>query len=76
MLPGAFDTFGKTIMFVGGILLLVGALIHFGGKFISLGRLPGDLQFQKENFTFYFPIATSILLSIILTIVLNVFFRR
>lgn len=75
MLPG-FDSFGKTLMFWGGILLVAGAVLHFGGKFINLGRLPGDIHFQQENFSFYFPIATSILISIILTIVLNVLFRR
>ncbi|MDR3562716.1 MAG: DUF2905 domain-containing protein [Negativicutes bacterium] len=75
MLP-EFDSFGKTLMFFGVILLIVGALVHFGGKYTSLGRLPGDIRIEKENFSFYFPIVTSILVSVILTIVLNIFSRR
>jgi len=71
-----FDSFGKTLMFFGLILLVVGAVLHFGGKFTALGRLPGDIRIERENFSFYFPIVTSILLSVILTIVLNIFTRR
>ncbi len=70
------DSFGKTLMFFGIILLIMGALFHFGGKWISLGRLPGDVHFEKGNFSFHFPIVTSILLSIILTVILNIFSRK
>jgi hypothetical protein len=75
MLP-EFDSFGKTLMLFGVILLIVGALLHFGGKFTSLGRLPGDIHIEGKNFSFYFPIVTSILVSIILTVILNIFTRR
>lgn len=75
MLPG-FDSFGKTLMIVGVILLAAGALLHFGGKFLPLGRLPGDINIQRENFSFSFPIVTSIVLSILLTVILNLFGRR
>lgn len=75
MLP-EFDSFGKTLMFFGVILLIVGAVLHFGGKFLSLGRLPGDIRVEREHFSFYFPVVTSILLSVILTIILNIFTRR
>lgn len=75
MLP-EFDSFGKTLMLIGLILLVVGATLHFGGKFTALGRLPGDIRIEGKNFSFYFPIVTSILLSVILTIVLNIFTRR
>lgn len=71
-----FESLGKTIMFLGIILVVAGALLHFGGKFTGLGRLPGDIHIEKENFSFYFPLATSILLSIILTVILNIFTRR
>jgi hypothetical protein len=71
-----FDSFGKTLMLIGVILLVVGAALHFGGKFTGLGRLPGDIHIERENFSFYFPIVTSILLSVILTVVLNIFTRR
>lgn len=75
MLPG-FDSFGKTLMIIGGVLLVAGALLHFGGKFMQLGRLPGDIHIQRDNFSFSFPIVTSILLSIILTVILNLFSKR
>lgn len=71
-----FDSFGKTLMSLGILLLIVGAIMHFGGKFLNLGRLPGDIHFQKENFSLHFPIVTSIVVSIILTILLNLFTRR
>jgi len=75
-MPGGFDSFGKTLMLFGAIMMAVGALLYFGGKIPWLGRLPGDIHIERENFSFYFPIVTSILLSIILTIVLNLFGRR
>ena len=66
-----------------GRLLIVGAvvLLVLGGLFVLLGRfgldrLPGDLVFRRGNFTVYFPIGLMILLSIVGTIVLNLFFRR
>lgn len=71
-----FDSLGKMLMFLGAIMLLVGAILYFGGKLTGLGRLPGDISFQKENFSFYFPITTSIILSIVLTIILNIFLKR
>lgn len=68
---GDLSSIGKTIMGVGAILLALGFLITFGGNFFPLGRLPGDIFYRKGNFTFYFPLVTSILLSIVLTIILN-----
>jgi hypothetical protein len=64
---------GKTLVAIGaGILLLGGLLWLSGGTFrhFPIGRLPGDLLIQKEHFTFYFPLATSILLSIGLSLFL------
>ena len=57
---------GKILMGIGGILLLIGFLMQFTG----FGKLPGDIVIRKGNFTFYFPIATSIILSIILSLIL------
>ena len=71
-----FDSIGKTFMIIGLIFLLLGLLIHFGGKIFSLGRLPGDIVIQKGNGTFYFPVVTSILLSVILSLALSFFNRR
>lgn len=71
-----FGSFGKMIMVFGAVLFFVGLLMAFGGKFFNMGRLPGDIYFQKGNFTFYFPIVSSIILSIVLTVVLNFLGRR
>lgn len=72
----AFDSFGKTLIYLGIILVIVGVVLHYGGKFFSLGRLPGDIHWEKGNFSFHFPIVTSLILSILLTVILNLFTRR
>jgi hypothetical protein len=62
---------GKTLIIIGVILIIAGLIIHFAGNKSSwIGHLPGDIRIEKENFTFYFPISTMILLSILLTIIL------
>lgn len=67
---------------IGKVLILVGVIsLVAGGLFVLLGKtgitsLPGDLKFSKGNFRFYFPIGTSIVLSIILTVLLNLFLRN
>lgn len=67
----------KYLIFFGVILLLLGTVFYFLGKLgIGLGKLPGDIIIQKENSTFYFPFATSIIISIALTIILSLFFKR
>lgn len=66
---------GKTLILLGGTLILIGALLSFGGKLPWLGRLPGDIIIQRDNFTFYFPIMTSIVISVLLSL-LFMFFRR
>ncbi|WP_341474393.1 DUF2905 domain-containing protein [Heliorestis acidaminivorans] len=63
-------------MMIGLALIAVGGLLWFLSQFISIGRLPGDISFQKGNMTFYFPLATGLLLSLILTILLNLIGRR
>ena len=59
---------GRTLMLLGGILLVVGALLSFTGRLPWVGRLPGDVSIERENFRFYFPLATSIVISIILSL--------
>ena len=66
---------GKIIIIVGIVTVVIGLVITLGGK-IGLGRLPGDIFIRREGFSFYFPVVTCILLSIVLTIILNIFFRR
>lgn len=66
---------GKFLILVGILIILIGALLLLAGKIPYIGRLPGDIVIQKKNFTFYFPLATSILLSILITFILWVLSR-
>ena len=66
---------GRILMLMGAALLILGALLSFGARVPWLGRLPGDIVIERDNFRFYFPIATSILISIILTLLAAVFRR-
>lgn len=63
------DWMARSLIFIGGFLLIVGLLMLFAGK-ISIGRLPGDILIKKDGFVFYFPLTTSILLSLFLSLVL------
>lgn len=69
-------SFGKLLIVVGAILVVLGALFTLGEKLSWFGRLPGDIYIQKKNFTFFFPITTSILISLILSVVLVLLRRR
>jgi hypothetical protein len=71
-----FSFFGKHLIIIGLIIVVVGILFFLGGKIPWLGHLPGDFHYKGKNFTFYFPLATSILASIILSLILYFFFRK
>lgn len=71
-----FSWMAKMLMLFGVLLLLMGGFLYLMGKISPLGRLPGDILVRRENFTFYFPIVTCLLLSLLLTLFLNLFFRR
>lgn len=60
---------GKILIATGIVLVIAGLIFHFG-KGLPLGRLPGDIHIKKENFSFYFPLTTGVLLSIILSLIL------
>ena len=62
-------------MVLAGVMFLAGALIYVLGR-AGGGFLPGDVVIRRDNFTFAFPVVTMIVVSIVLTIVLNLFFRR
>ncbi|QDH78584.1 DUF2905 domain-containing protein [Echinicola soli] len=63
---------GKWIIGIGLAILVIGLLVYFlGDKLHWLGRLPGDIRVARENFSFYFPITTMILLSIIVSLILK-----
>jgi hypothetical protein len=65
--------FGIVVIVLGGILWLAG---HFTGKVPWLGRLPGDIYIERGNWRFYFPLGTSIVVSIVLSLLLGLFSRR
>ena len=67
---------GRTLIVLGGIVVLVGLVLTLAPSVPWLGRLPGDILVRRERFTVYFPIVTCLVLSVVLTLVLNVFFRR
>jgi branched-subunit amino acid ABC-type transport system permease component len=68
---------GKALVAIGVLLVIVGAVLYLSGKTnLPIGRLPGDITYRKGNFTFYAPLATSILLSIILSLILWFLNRR
>jgi hypothetical protein len=68
---------GRTLIFLGAVLLVAGLLLTYTNFFswLKLGRLPGDIAFRKGNVSFYFPLATSLLLSLVFTLLLY-FFRK
>lgn len=77
IVPNGIDQIGKFLIVIGivtaGIGLLLIILKNTGMPF---GRLPGDIMIEKKNFTFYFPIATSIIISVLLTILFYFFSRK
>jgi hypothetical protein len=66
---------GKLLLILGIILSIMGLIFIFGSKVPGLGRLPGDIFIKKGNITFFFPIVTCILISIIVTLILSLFRR-
>ncbi len=70
------EVLGRWLIFMGILLVLIGAAVLLLSRIsLPLGRLPGDIVIQRENFTCVFPLATSILLSIVLTVLLNLLAR-
>jgi hypothetical protein len=68
-----FGPLGKMLILLGVFIILVGLFLLFGEKIPWVGRLPGDIIIRKKNFTFYFPIVTSIIISIVLTLLFALF---
>ena len=66
----------KSLIVMGVMLILIGGAIGLAGKWPHVGKLPGDILIKKENFTFYFPLGTSLLLSVILSLILMLLNRR
>lgn len=67
---------GKTFVIIGLVIAVAGVVLMLVGRVPWLGRLPGDIYVQRGNWSFYFPIATSIVLSVLLTLLFWLFGRR
>jgi hypothetical protein len=61
---------GRVLIVTGIVLVVVGVLLTYGPRISWIGKLPGDILVKRENFTFYFPLATSIVLSLLLSLVM------
>lgn len=66
---------GKILVVAGLLIAGIGLLLMVSGKVGWLGRLPGDIVIKRENFTFYFPLATSVLISVVLSLLFWLFRR-
>ncbi len=75
-MPNSLNAFGRLLIISGLLLIIIGILLKWSGKIRWLGRLPGDILIRRGNFTFYFPLATCIILSIILGLIFALFSRR
>ena len=70
-------SFGRTLIIVGMIIVVVGVIVTFGEKLpIRLGRLPGDIVIRGKNSVFYFPLVTCLLISVVLSFLMWLFSRR
>jgi hypothetical protein len=70
------DSLARMLILFGLVIAAIGGLLLFIGKVPFIGKLPGDIYIQRKNFSFYFPLTTSILLSILLTLLFSLFRRR
>jgi hypothetical protein len=67
---------GKYILLIGAVIVLIGILVYFFHDYLRwIGRLPGDIRVERENFRFYFPLATMIIVSLLITLLINIFKR-
>ena len=71
------EQLGRALLVMGGVLALVGVLFMLGPRLpFRLGRLPLDFHYRRDNFSFYFPLGTSILISVVLTLIFSLLHRR
>jgi hypothetical protein len=78
MVPGGLGSLGRMLLVLGAVVAVVGVLLILAERFpgLRIGRLPGDVSIERERWRFYFPIGTSIAISIVLTLLLWLFARR
>ena len=65
-----YKQIGKLLIIGGASLMLIGVVVYFGGKYLPFGKLPGDISIKKENAEFHFPIMSSIVISIVLSVIM------
>lgn len=75
-MEGIHHHIGKFLVITGIVIAVIGVIFIFSEKITGIGRLPGDIVIQRKNFTLYFPLATSILISIVLTLIFWIIGRR
>jgi len=73
-MPG-FEGIGKVLIIVGLVMVGLGLLFAFSGRIPFLGKLPGDILIRKDGITFYFPVVTLLLLTLVLTVIINFILR-
>lgn len=66
---------GKALIVAGILVVAIGLLLTFGGKLNFIGKLPGDLRIERENFSFFFPLGTCLLISLLLSLIIWIFRR-
>ena len=71
-----FGGFGKTLILLGAVLMVLGVVFLVAPKIPFLGKLPGDIHLRGKNWSFSFPVVTCIVISIVLTLLLNLFSRK
>ena len=71
-----FSELGKSLLFFGIVLAALGTFLMIGPKIPWFGRLPGDILIERKNFQFYFPLATCLLVSLLLTLFFGLFGRK
>lgn len=67
---------GKGLIIIGIVILITGFFMTYGPRIPYLGKLPGDIYYKKDTFVFYFPLATSIVISVIISLILYILSRR
>ncbi len=72
----AVEPLGRLLIYIGVIIVLIGGFFVLVAKVPWFGRLPGDIVYNREGMTIYLPFATMILVSIVLTVTLNIIFRK
>jgi hypothetical protein len=68
--------FGKILIFIGLLLAILGFVFIFGNKIPFIGRLPGDIAVERRNYSFYFPVTTCIIISVVISFILWLFNKK